>query len=316
MGAKPDILGELPNWANSTPYQIKGIAVRDAFHARNNGVLKFKKTGVPFKLRFRSRKNPKQSCFIPSSAISNKGIYPRLLGSLRFSEVLPPSVRDSRLVLENDKWFLHLAYSSIAKITDNQGRIVALDPGVRTFLTGFSQDVVFKIGEDNFKQLARLYLFMDKLIGRISKGVGHKKQRLKKALKRMKARLNNLIDELHFKSIRYLADNFDYIILPTFKTSDMVKRLGRKIRSKTVRAMLGYKFFTFSQRLESALINKVLIRTSEAYTSKTASWTGEIKQIGSAKQITSSGITLDRDVNGARGIFLRALRDSSLLASS
>ena len=70
-------------------------------------------------------------------------------------------------------------------------------------------------------------------------------------------------------------------------------------------------------RLENAakLVGKTVLRVNEAYTSKTASWTGEIVKIGSAKQITSQGITLDRDVNGARGIFLRALVDSPSLSS-
>jgi hypothetical protein len=44
-------------------------------------------------------------------------------------------------------------------------------------------------------------------------------------------------------------------------------------------------------------------------TSKTASWTGEIKNIGSSKTITSDKVTVDRDINAARGIFLRALGD-------
>ena len=42
---------------------------------------------------------------------------------------------------------------------------------------------------------------------------------------------------------------------------------------------------------------------SEAYTSKTDSRSGEIVNVGDAKTING----LDRDVNGARGIFLRAL---------
>lgn len=46
---------------------------------------------------------------------------------------------------------------------------------------------------------------------------------------------------------------------------------------------------------------------------KTASWTGEIKNIGGSKTITSDGLTLDRDLNGARGIFLRATVDTPLL---
>jgi putative transposase len=48
-------------------------------------------------------------------------------------------------------------------------------------------------------------------------------------------------------------------------------------------------------------------------TSKTASWTGEMKKIGGAKTITSNGVTVDRYINGARGIFLRALGDNPSL---
>ena len=55
------------------------------------------------------------------------------------------------------------------------------------------------------------------------------------------------------------------------------------------------------------------MRDCEAYTSKTASWTGEIVNIGSAKVIRSNGIEMERDENGARGIFLRALVDSPIL---
>ena len=46
------------------------------------------------------------------------------------------------------------------------------------------------------------------------------------------------------------------------------------------------------------------------------SWTGEIvKNLGGAKTIKSAatGLTMDRDLNGARGIFLRALVDTPWL---
>jgi transposase len=40
----------------------------------------------------------------------------------------------------------------------------------------------------------------------------------------------------------------------------------------------------------------------------TANWTGEIKQnLGGAKFIRSEGVKIDRDINGALGIFLKGL---------
>ncbi|MFN6160632.1 MAG: RNA-guided endonuclease TnpB family protein, partial [Dolichospermum sp.] len=50
----------------------------------------------------------------------------------------------------------------------------------------------------------------------------------------------------------------------------------------------------------------------EAYTSKTVSWTGEIiNNLGGSKIIKSrlDGRIMNRDLNGARGIYLRALGD-------
>jgi IS605 OrfB family transposase len=134
---------------------------------------------------------------------------------------------------------------------------------------------------------------------------------MRRAAQRLRARIRDLVDELHWKTCRFLVTNFDVIILPTFETSDMVLKCKRKIRRKSVRSLLTFSHFRFKQRLKNKAseFGKVVIDADEAYTSKTASWTGEIKQIGGAKFITSNGIRVERDINGARGIFLRALVD-------
>ena len=80
--------------------------------------------------------------------------------------------------------------------------------------------------------------------------------------------------------------------------------------------MLTLKHYQFSQRLEQKCFErgKKLVRVCEAFTSKTASWTGEvIAHLGGLKQIKSGGLVVERDENGARGIFLRALVDSPTL---
>ena len=58
-----------------------------------------------------------------------------------------------------------------------------------------------------------------------------------------------------------------------------------------------------------------MLEVSEAYTSKTRSWDGGVNQnLGSRTVVRDEkGFGMDRDVNGARGIFLRALGDSPLL---
>ena len=59
-----------------------------------------------------------------------------------------------------------------------------------------------------------------------------------------------------------------------------------------------------------------MLDVNEAYTSKTRSWDGGIKSnLGGCQchQGPKAGFGMDRDVNGARGIFLRALGDSPFL---
>ena len=54
-----------------------------------------------------------------------------------------------------------------------------------------------------------------------------------------------------------------------------------------------------------------MLDVDEAYTSKTVSWTGDVLEgLGSASVVVAQdGERMDRDYNGARGIYLRALGD-------
>jgi putative transposase len=306
-GAYPLIREFLPEWTEQHPYQIKKIAVKDCITAHMNG---FKK-GQKFEIKFRSRKDPVQSCFIPHQALRSGGIYVEKSGVVHFTESLPENPKDSRLILDHGRWFLHVPYSTTHSDTKNEGGVVALDPGIRTFITGYSENNAFKIGEHASDRIFKLSLRMDKLVSKISKAARTKKRSYKRALDRLKWKVWDLVSELHNKTAAYLCKNFSTILLPTFDTSEMVIKNRRKIRSKTVRSMLSFAFYKFSQRLiaRAERSDVQVVRVNEAYTSKTASWSGEIVQIGGSKTITSNGITLDRDLNGARGIFLRAMRE-------
>ncbi|EGJ30667.1 MULTISPECIES: RNA-guided endonuclease TnpB family protein [Moorena] len=314
---KTGILNDLPEWCKEVPYQIKSIAIKDACTAVREAKKKYKKTFQIQRVRFRSRKNPIQSCYIPKSAVSTLGIYHTKLGEIGYTESLPDQVCDSRLTSNNGNYYLVVPYKETKKKTENQGRVVALDPGVRTFITFFSETSVGKIGNGDFSRIQRLCQHLDNLLSKISKSSGGQKRRMRKAARRMIVKVQNLINELHHKTARFLVDNFDVILLPTFETSQMSKRKNRKIRSKTVRNMLSFAHYRFQEFLKHKAIEagKIVVDVCEAYTSKTVSWTGELVNIGGGRIIRSKvdGRSMDRDINGARGIFLRALVDTPWL---
>ncbi len=263
---------------------------------------------------FRSRKAPRQGCFIPGSAVSEQGAYRTILGKLRLAEPIPAAHGDSRLTLHNGQYHLAATYPVQRRVTETQGRVVALDPGIRNFLTFFSETSAGHIGQGDFGRIQRLCAHLDNLLSRAKlEKLRFRKRNLYAAADRMRVRIGNLVDELHHQAARWLVDNFDLILIPAFETSDMARRGARKLRAKSVRSMLTFAHFRFRQFLawKAWQAGKQVLVVNEAYTSKTCSWSGEIiANLGGRRVIRGAdGVELDRDINGARGIFLRALGD-------
>ncbi len=319
MSIKTEILNGLPDWAKPVPFQIKSIAIKDACGAVKKAKADFKKTGKICSCKFRSRKDTKQSLYIPKSAIGTKGIYPTKLGQSKLKEALPKGFSDGRLTLAYGEYYIVVSEELQPRQTDNQGRVVALDPGVRTFMTFFSESSYGWLGNDSNLLIQKLCFRLDKLISRMSKTNSPQRKRLKKAADRLKSKIQHLVKELHHKTAKFLVDNFDVILIPSFESSQMVSKSRRKIRSKTVRQMLTLSHYQFKKHLEWKAWEQgkvALTSINEAYTSKTVSWTGEVKKIGGSRTIKDSdGNQMNRDLNGARGIFLRALVDTPWLKS-
>ena len=305
------------DYMKSVPYQIKSKAVRDSYTSWMTNCKKTNKTGKPFKLRYKSRKNPVQSCYIPKQAVSECGIYYTISGKLKFSERewMKNDICDCRLINDHGRWFLSVPQKITTMPTENQGGIVALDPGVRNFLTYFSEDGRFGwLGVHAFDRILNLNLKRDHLLSRMALTKDKREKcKLKRTLNRTYHRIHDLVDELHWKCINYLVHNFSVIIFPPFEIKGMTKK-GRKLRKSVVRSMLSLRFFEFKERLKQKCkeCSVMYVEQNESYTSKTNSFTGELMtNLGSKEWFMYDGIKVHRDLNGARNILIRAMRDSS-----
>lgn len=116
---KTDILNNLPYWCKPVPYQIKSIAIKDACKAVSNAKKRFKNGFGISKMKFRSRKDAVQSCYIPKSAVSDLGIYYTILGEASFKEALPQSFGDCRLVFAYGDYYLTVPESVPRRAADN-----------------------------------------------------------------------------------------------------------------------------------------------------------------------------------------------------
>ena len=327
----PDLLKTLPEWTSNCPRHIRVGAVMDAQKAVTAARRKWKETGAPQRVKFRRKKNTTKSFYLCAQFIKAHGFYIRYLGEMKMTEPLPAKpqgrgkkadrdheneVKDGRVLFENGRFYMCVAYKEKIKPRDSSGNIVALDPGVRTFMTLFSEGTFGWLGHHAINRIQRLCQHADNLYSRATQVKRPLRRTLRQCAQKIQVKIRNLVMELHKKVAHFLVTNFDIILLPTFETQQMIKRGARKLRKKSVRQMLTlshnkFKMFLKQKALEYGV---VVVDANEAYTSKTVSWTGElIEKLGGAKVITDAdGHRCDRDLNGARGIFIselsRALR--------
>ena len=306
------ILPTLPPWHRSAPREVLVGAIFDACRAVS-AAKKFnaqlaqdkqtgRKQGEGFaRVRFRSRKNPRQTFTVQANCASGEGIYRTKLGDMQMAERLPiPENRNiCRLTLRHGQYHLVVPYDEkLPPQRENQARVVALDPGVRSFLTWYCADSVGKIGAGAFFRIQRLCERLDDLLSRAAKSPTRRRRNMRRAAGRMRLRIENLVDELHRQAARFLVDHFDVILLPAFETSEMVERGKRRIRSKTVRNLLSLAHYRFGMFLRHKALEAgvVILSVSEAYTTKTVSWTGEVlEDVGGASVVVGQdGERMDR----------------------
>lgn len=230
----------------------------------------------------------------------------------------------TELTYNKGRWYVNLPVDAEQEPAKNGGKIIALDPGLRCFLTGFDGQKFTEFANGDFAKIAKLCQHLEKLKSKHDKSKGGKFQRyrykLKQAMEAIRTRIKNLRSEVHKQVASYLARNYDTIYLPTFETSQMVAKKKRKLKSKSARAMMSWAFYEFSQTLQH-LCNRYgsrLVRVSEEYTSKTCTKCGHVHhKLGGNKKFKCPhcGYEIKRDFNGALGIFLKALWDTTFIQS-
>ncbi len=184
-------------------------------------------------------------------------------------------------------------------------------------MTLFSEKAFGWLGHHAINRIQRLCQHTDNLYSRATQVPRPLRRILRTCAQKIQTQIHNLIEELHKKVAHFLVTHFDIILLPTFETSQMTQRGGRKIRKKSVRQMLTLSHYTFKMFLKHKAkeYGVVVVDADEAYTSKTISWTGDIvEKLGGAQVISDAeGNRMDRDLNGARGIFIAEMNRALLV---
>jgi putative transposase len=198
----------------------------------------------------------------------------------------------------------------VPTINEENPRVISCDPGVRTFITGYDPSgQIVTIADRANEKLYRLLHATDVCRSAIDTAKNTlDKQTAKTEQKRIYRNIQNLCLDIHWKVARFLVSNYDIIILPHYRTSEMMK--SKKIKRGTKRQMQAFSFYRFKQRLSYLCrkYQKRLVFVEEPFTSQTCGNCGSLKpDLGPAKiyECNHCGGIYNRDENAARNILIR-----------
>ncbi len=184
---------------------------------------------------------------------------------------------------------------------------IALDPGLRAFLTGFSNSKCVKIGSNLTNKILKYTKGIDKL----NNGEIKKKSKIKeKLLRKYYTKISNTVDDLHWKTINYLTNNYSNILIGNMSTKRIINNESNtQLDSNIKRVAQHMSLYKFKQRLAYKCSQKRVgyCDVDEAYTTMTCTRCGFMNDVKDKKKIKClfCKLRIDRDFAGARNIMLR-----------
>ena len=316
-------LSDDEKWQKEIPFSTKEYGIIEALTAFKSAITNKKCGNIDrFDVGLKSFRDIRKTFLVDKRAISNKSgnlvIFktkmPDAIKVTKRNKKLLPEVFDFNCqVLYDKKQYFLLVPSDEPIQTKKPSKYesIALDPGVRTFQTGYSAEgVLLKSGEAVSAELEKLYDRLDCLKSQKSKNKGIKKNKLKDRIWKLQTKIKNKINNLHNQFGNFLTTNFENILLPEFGTSKMQE--SDILPSETKRRMAALSHSAFKAKLKGLCCRdgRQLYIVNECYTTQTCGVCGTLNQIGGSKVYSCKcGYEMDRDSHSARNILLKHIRE-------
>lgn len=325
VSQKHSLTNYLPDYHLNVPEEVMNSTYRDYEKALVSSKALFfslkekdSKTTFP-ELSFKSRRDNTSSIEIASRSIkvsdtNQVRFFPKYFGFKKdegfdIKEQFPKTDYAVRLLRTRSQKY----YLCIPRCTTKDpvigNSVCAIDPGVRDFITMYDPTGLVLGVKDKKEAIFRRCLLIDK-INRLLTTEENKRKRSRMRVMRYNLfqRVKRMIKDMHHKVSSWLADNYKYVLLPVFNTSQMTKKQQR-ISSKTSRKMMTWSHYQFKELLRYKMSRRsgLLIDCTEEYSSKCCTKCGNIKKnLGAAKLYfcKKCKLTSDRDVNAARNIYM------------
>jgi transposase len=335
-------------WWNRVYSRVPRGAVAKYTSSLNSGISNLRAKNIgSHEMKFQSKKKPIETLHFddgefPSVCTDIKSQYwfriprnqtqrkyektgtKRMRARLSLSQIISHSKKNGLEVIHDkieNKFFIHYPIDenwypiedirNEKQVTNVKDTIISLDPGVRKFLVGYDpHGVSIFFGEDAQSSIIPKLLDIDESKKNPKEDTKSHETRKQIALRKNK-RIRNLVDEMHWKCISYLVSNYETIMYPDYRVSEMLKK--NKLGKMTKRVMTVFSSYRFKERLryQCEKYKRRLIIVDESYTSCTCGQCGFIHRGLKGSEIYSCpkcNMSIDRDVNGSRNILLKNLK--------
>jgi len=299
-----------------TPAHVMDCAIKKAVSNYKSGITNFKR-GYFSKYRIRyykfNKTNNKNLYFEPAYVKKDGSITE--LGKLKVYDletkkeykIEKENIKKEFIISFKDKnYYLTIPFSKIIKEEKvKRENFISLDPGINPFLAGVNDNNSFQIGKDEFNTIKIINNRMDSI-----NSLDMKNNKKKMLLDRLRRKIKNKIDDLHWKSINFLIASFDKILFGDMSSKSCCQGKGLSKMSK--RVLNSFRFYKYKERLRQRCLEKGIEfeEVNEFCTSKTCSVCGSYKKdLGFSKiyECNKCNTIIDRDFNGARNIYFVSL---------
>ena len=310
-------------WELETPKEIRANVVNDVVKAYKTAFTNLKRGNIKyFKMKYRKKQDAPKSFMLQPNQIT-------LVPEQGYLKLMPSSLgkddcmfkigeRDSqnlsnikienscRLVKEYNRYFIYIPIAIDILVKSENMRYCGVDAGLTDFMSIFSNEKTCKHTANMVllkKLTAKIFVLKSK---RLRKG----KRRRKKAFAKREQKKSNIVDEIHWKSINYLIENYDIIFYGDIKSHDIVKKGKFKFINLSFNTL---KFYKYKCRLlyKAHTNGKTIVLVNESYTTKCCSSCGSLSTPRDSKiyvcSNTNCGKKFERDDNSGKDMIIKGL---------
>ena len=313
-------------WELMTPKDIRAGSVKEVCNAHKTAITNLMNGNIKhFTLSYRKKTSSNKSIVIPKTMVKIKDgvitIAPTYLNEYakikmgkrdkkKYKNLIIKN--DCKIVKDNNEFYLMVPLvSDKIRVPLNNTRYCGIDPGERTFMTSFSNKGCCEYEHNN-----KVIEILNKKIDRYKNkkfNKPNKKRSRKSNIRRLEKRKENIINEIHWKTILHLLKENDYLFYGDIKSHDIV---GKSKNHKLNRNLMNLRLYKFKQRLlfKANEKGKKVFVINESYTTKTCSFCGTMNNPGCSKVYSCSNckIKMGRDVNASKNILMKGILSLSL----